>query len=60
MEITPEIRDSIVSFALKYLQDNAFGEVLDLLRDHSDHLEDLSDETLEDFITETEIIINED
>ena len=60
MEITPEIRDNIVSFALRYLQANAFGEVLDLLRGHSTHLEDLSDETLEDFITETEIIINED
>ena len=60
MEITPEIRDSIVSFALRYLQANAFGEVLDLLRDHSDHLEDLSDETLEDFIAETETIMDED
>ena len=59
MEITPEIRDNIVSFALKYLQDNASSKVLDDLRDHSNDLEDLSDEALENFITETEIIINE-
>ena len=59
MEITPEIRDNIVSFALKYLQDNASSKVLDDLRDHSSDLEDLSDEALENFITETEIIINE-
>ena len=60
MEITPEIRDNIVSFALKYLQDNASSKVFDDLRDHSNDLEDLSDEALENFITETEIIINED
>ena len=60
MEVTPEIRDIIVSFALKHLQNTLTDKALNEIREYCVDLEDLTNEGIMDLISETEIIINED
>ena len=60
MEITPEIRDIIVSFALKHLQNTLTDKALNEIREYCIDLEDLTNEGIMDLISETEMIMNED